>query len=157
MAIISVYIDYFPWWNTRNLTRIIQSLYYSPASRCINAWIHSLKKSVKPEIVNRYDLWVFSRKANPWFDRYSYNSNNTAPSIGTIAGWYNIAKRKYNDWIIRVIIASDSKTTQSGGDNRKKFPLGDCFGRIVILNYIEQRCNIQSIQKLNVQTKSKHS
>ena len=46
------------------------------------------------------------------------------PSIGTIAGWYNIAKRKYNDWIIRVIIASDSKTTQSGGDNRKKFPLG---------------------------------
>jgi hypothetical protein len=124
VAIISVYIDYFPWWNTRNLTRIIQSLYYSPASRCINAWMHSLKKSVKPEIVNRYDLWVFSRKANPWFDRYSYNSNNTVPSIGTIAGWYNIAKRKYNDWIIRVIIASDSKTTQSGGDNRKKFPLG---------------------------------
>jgi hypothetical protein len=42
----------------RYLTRIIQSLYYSPASLCINAWMHSLKKSVKPEIVNRYDLWV---------------------------------------------------------------------------------------------------
>ena len=44
------------------LTRIIQSLYYSPASRCINAWMHSLKKSVKPEIVNRYDLWVLRHK-----------------------------------------------------------------------------------------------
>jgi hypothetical protein len=45
-----------------SLTRIIQSLYYSPASRCINAWMHSLKKSVKPEIVNRYDLWVLRHK-----------------------------------------------------------------------------------------------
>jgi hypothetical protein len=44
------------------LTRIIQSLYYSPASRCINAWMHSLKKSVKLEIVNRYDLWVLQHK-----------------------------------------------------------------------------------------------
>ena len=44
------------------LTRIIQSLYYSPASRCINAWMHSLKKSVKPEILNRYDLWVLRHK-----------------------------------------------------------------------------------------------
>ena len=44
------------------ITRIIQSLYYSPASRCINAWMHSLKKSVKPEIVNRYDLWVLRQK-----------------------------------------------------------------------------------------------
>ena len=40
------------------ITRIIQSLYYSPASR----WMHSLKKSVKPEIVNRYDLWVLRHK-----------------------------------------------------------------------------------------------
>ena len=40
------------------LTRIIQSLYYAPAGRYINAWMHSLKQSVKPEIVNRYDLWV---------------------------------------------------------------------------------------------------
>jgi hypothetical protein len=46
----------------RTITRIIQSLYYSPASRCINAWMHSLKKSVKPEIVNRYDLWVLRYK-----------------------------------------------------------------------------------------------
>jgi hypothetical protein len=45
-----------------DLTRIIQSLYYSPANRCINAWMHSLKKSVKPEIVNRYDLWVLRHK-----------------------------------------------------------------------------------------------
>ena len=44
------------------LTRIIQSLYYSLASRCINAWMHSLKKSVKPEVVNRYDLWVLRHK-----------------------------------------------------------------------------------------------
>ena len=44
------------------VTRIIQSLYYSPASRCINAWMHSLKKSVKPEIVNRYDLRVLRHK-----------------------------------------------------------------------------------------------
>ena len=47
---------------TNTLARIIQSLYYSPASRCINAWMHSLKKSVKPEIVNRYDLWVLRHK-----------------------------------------------------------------------------------------------
>jgi hypothetical protein len=39
----------------RTLTRIIQSLYYAPAGRYINVWMHSLKKSVKPEIVNRYD------------------------------------------------------------------------------------------------------
>ena len=45
-----------------NSHRIIQSLYYSPASRCINAWMHSLKKPVKPEIVNRYDLWVLRHK-----------------------------------------------------------------------------------------------
>ena len=44
------------------LTRIIQSLYYAPAGRYINAWMHSLKKSVKPEIVNRYDLWVLRHK-----------------------------------------------------------------------------------------------
>ena len=41
-----------------HVTRIIQSLYYTPAGRYINAWMHSLIKSVKPEIVNRYDLWV---------------------------------------------------------------------------------------------------
>jgi hypothetical protein len=35
---------------------------HKPASRCINAWMHSLKKSVKPEIVNRYDLWVLRHK-----------------------------------------------------------------------------------------------
>jgi hypothetical protein len=28
----------------------------------INAWMHSLIKSVKPEIVNRYDLWVLRHK-----------------------------------------------------------------------------------------------
>jgi hypothetical protein len=44
------------------LTRIIQSLYYAPAGRYINAWMHSLKKSVKPEIVNRYDLLVLRHK-----------------------------------------------------------------------------------------------
>jgi hypothetical protein len=45
-----------------SLTRIIQSLYYALAGRYINAWMHSLKKSVKPEIVNRYDLWVLRHK-----------------------------------------------------------------------------------------------
>jgi hypothetical protein len=45
-----------------SLTRIIQSLYYAPAGRYINAWMHSLKKSVKPEIVNRSDLWVLRHK-----------------------------------------------------------------------------------------------
>jgi hypothetical protein len=45
---------------TLSLTRIIQSLYYAPAGRYINAWMHSLIKSVKPEIVNRYDLWVLT-------------------------------------------------------------------------------------------------
>ena len=44
------------------VTRIIQSLYYAPAGRYINAWVHSLKKSVNPEIVNRYDLWVLRHK-----------------------------------------------------------------------------------------------
>ena len=44
------------------LTRLIESLYYAPAGRYINAWMHSLKKSVKPEIVNRYDLWVLRHK-----------------------------------------------------------------------------------------------
>ena len=44
------------------LTRLIQSLYYSPASRRINAWMHSLKKFVKPEIINCYDLWVLRHK-----------------------------------------------------------------------------------------------
>jgi len=33
--------------STDNITQIIQSLYYSPTSRCINAWMHSLIKSVK--------------------------------------------------------------------------------------------------------------
>jgi hypothetical protein len=32
------------------------------AGRYINAWMHSLKKSVKPEIVNCYDLWVLRHK-----------------------------------------------------------------------------------------------
>ena len=44
------------------LTRIIQSLYYAPAGRYINAWMNSLKKSVKPEIVNHYDLWILRHK-----------------------------------------------------------------------------------------------
>jgi hypothetical protein len=44
------------------VTRIIQSLYYALAGRYINAWMHSLKKSVNPEIVNRYDLWVLRHK-----------------------------------------------------------------------------------------------
>ena len=44
------------------VTRIIQSLYYAPAGRYINAWMHSLKKSFKLEIVNRYDLWVLQHK-----------------------------------------------------------------------------------------------
>jgi hypothetical protein len=44
------------------VTRIIQSLYYAPAGRYINAWMYSLIKSVKPEIVNRYDLWVLRHK-----------------------------------------------------------------------------------------------
>ena len=42
----------------KSVTRIIQSIYYAPTGRYINAWMHSLKKSVKSEIVNRYDLWV---------------------------------------------------------------------------------------------------
>ena len=44
------------------ITRIIQSLYYAPAGRYINAWMHSLKNSVRPEILNRYDLWVLRHK-----------------------------------------------------------------------------------------------
>ena len=47
---------------TTIVTRIIQSLYYAPAGRYNNAWMHSLKNSVKPEIVNRYDLWVLRHK-----------------------------------------------------------------------------------------------
>jgi hypothetical protein len=34
---------------TLSLTRIIQSLYYARAGRYINAWMHSLIKSVKPK------------------------------------------------------------------------------------------------------------
>jgi hypothetical protein len=45
-----------------SITWIIQSLYYSPIGRCINAWMHSLKKFAKPEIVNRYDLCVLRHK-----------------------------------------------------------------------------------------------
>jgi hypothetical protein len=48
------------------LTRIIQSLYYAPAGRYINAWMYSLKKSVNPEIVNRYDLWVLRHTTEKW-------------------------------------------------------------------------------------------
>ena len=44
------------------ITRIIQSLYYAPAGRYSNAWMHSLIKSVKLEIVNRYDLWVLRHR-----------------------------------------------------------------------------------------------
>jgi hypothetical protein len=44
------------------LTRIIQSLYYAPAGRYINAWMHSLKTSVKQEILNRCDLRVLRHK-----------------------------------------------------------------------------------------------
>jgi hypothetical protein len=52
------------WLFGQGLTRIIQSLYYAPAGRYvyINAWMHSLKKSVKPEIVNRYVLSNFEIK-----------------------------------------------------------------------------------------------
>jgi hypothetical protein len=63
---------HFYWWRKPeteyleetgvSVTRIIQSLYYAPAGRYINAWMHSLKKSGKPEIVNRYDLWVLRHK-----------------------------------------------------------------------------------------------
>ena len=59
--------DFHMLWDTTantvvNVTQIIQSLYYSPASLCINAWMHSLKKICQPEIVNRYDLWVLRHK-----------------------------------------------------------------------------------------------
>ena len=53
---------------------------------------------------------------------YIRNSNNTAPSIGTIAGY---SKALYNDWIIRVSIYDqyqpemDSKF-QHGMDNRSE-------------------------------------
>ena len=51
------------------VTRIIQSLYYASAGRYINAWMHSLIKSVKPEIVNRYDLWVLRHRHWAWMAR----------------------------------------------------------------------------------------
>jgi hypothetical protein len=45
------------------LTRIIQSLYYTPTGRYINAWMHSLKKIRQTrKIVNSYDLWVLRHK-----------------------------------------------------------------------------------------------
>ena len=59
------YGSYFPLSRTKTvlfLARKIQWLYYAPAGRYINAWMHSLKKSVNPEIVNRYDLWVLRHK-----------------------------------------------------------------------------------------------
>ena len=83
-------IDLNVAYNNGAVNRIIQSIYYSPASHCINAWMHSLKKSVKPEIVNRYDLWVLRHKIGGdkvFVNNVQCNSNNTAPSIGTIAGW----------------------------------------------------------------------
>lgn len=44
------------------LSRIIISLHYAPTGRYINALMHSLIKSVNPEMVNRYDLWVLRYK-----------------------------------------------------------------------------------------------
>jgi len=57
-----IFTPFSPLISGIQLTRIIQSLYYSPAGRYINAWMHSLIKSVKPEIVNRYDLWELRQK-----------------------------------------------------------------------------------------------
>ena len=42
------------------LTRIIQSLYYAPVGRYINAWMHSLIKSVNLEIVPRVAIFTIS-------------------------------------------------------------------------------------------------
>jgi hypothetical protein len=41
---------------------MINPLYYALAGRYIKAWMHSLIKSVKPEIVNRYVLWVLRHR-----------------------------------------------------------------------------------------------
>ena len=62
IPVFQLFYDELHSFSTFFVTRIIQSLYYAPAGRYINAWMHSLKKSVKPEIVNRYDLWVLRHK-----------------------------------------------------------------------------------------------
>ena len=62
ILVFHLFYDELHSFSTFVVTRIIQSLYYAPASRYINTWMHSLKKSVKPEIVNRYDLWVLRHK-----------------------------------------------------------------------------------------------
>ena len=62
IPVFHLFYDELHSFSTFFVTRIIQSLYYAPASRYINTWMHSLKKSVKPEIVNRYDLWVLRHK-----------------------------------------------------------------------------------------------
>ena len=62
IPVFHLFYDELHSFSTFFVTRIIQSLYYAPAGRYINAWMHSLKKSVKPEIVNRYDLWVLRHK-----------------------------------------------------------------------------------------------
>ena len=46
-------------------TRIIQSLYYSPASRCINAWMHSFKKNESYGSVNSHGLWACANILTP--------------------------------------------------------------------------------------------
>ena len=62
ILVFHLFYDELHSFSTFFVTRIIQSLYYAPAGRYINARMHSLKKSVKPEIVNRYDLWVLRHK-----------------------------------------------------------------------------------------------
>jgi hypothetical protein len=50
---------------------------------------------------------------------------NTTDNLNMVARglkvWYTVGKQTHD----LTVTASDSKTTQSGGDNRKKFPLGD--------------------------------
>ena len=40
------------------VTRIIQSLYDTPAGRYINAWMHSSIFFRQPEVLQSYELWV---------------------------------------------------------------------------------------------------
>jgi hypothetical protein len=64
------------------------SLYYAPAGRYINAGMQSLKKSVKPEIVNRYDLWVLRHKiggAKVCVNNVQWSDQRLPPAIKLIA------------------------------------------------------------------------
>ena len=65
---------------------------------------------------------VFNRKCQDFFFKVEHRTLKRHKSIGFFVVYIDTAVGKQTHDL--TVIARDSKTTQSGGDNRKKFPLG---------------------------------